>query len=209
MTGDADPTKMASFSFMEASPDLIPVDENFGDTNSAVETGEEDFVSKPTLDNTINDIAAANNNDDHQNNNNNNNNNNTNDNYHSFMDLTILYLTLFMVCLRRSMLNAAQFFRTLIVGQLVHLEDISHWMSEKSPSSWWQQALWQPSKVVVTTVGIPTTTFAGKYFHAAVTGDPHVWPPPAFTALALLTLVALVIHPDGFTWIMLGKLRYV
>jgi hypothetical protein len=207
MTDYADPTKMDSFSFMEASPDLIPVDENFGDTNSAVETGEENIVSKPALDNTINDIAAANNNDHHYNNNSNN--NDMDDNYHSVMDLTILYLALLMVCLRRSMLCAAQFFRTLIVGQLVHLEDISHWISEKSTSSWWQQAMWHPTKVVVTTVGIPTTTFAGKYFHAAVTGDPHVWPPPAFTALALLTLVALVIHPDGFTWIMLGKLRYV
>ena len=39
--------------------------------------------------------------------------------------------------------------------------------------------------------------------------DPHAWPPPAFTVLALLTFVAFVVHPDGLTWLMLGKLRYV
>jgi hypothetical protein len=39
--------------------------------------------------------------------------------------------------------------------------------------------------------------------------DPHAWPPPAFTALAILTFVAFIVHPDGLTWFMLGKLRYV
>jgi hypothetical protein len=35
------------------------------------------------------------------------------------------------------------------------------------------------------------------------------WPPPALIGLALLTIVALVVHPDGLTWILLRKLRYV
>ena len=39
--------------------------------------------------------------------------------------------------------------------------------------------------------------------------DPHAWPPPAFTILALITFIALIAHPDGLTWFMLGKLRYV
>lgn len=34
-------------------------------------------------------------------------------------------------------------------------------------------------------------------------------PPPALVVLALLTVVAFVIHPDGFTWILLRKLRCV
>lgn len=37
--------------------------------------------------------------------------------------------------------------------------------------------------------------------------DPRAWPPPAFTMLAILTFVAFVVHPDGLTWFMLGKLR--
>lgn len=31
--------------------------------------------------------------------------------------------------------------------------------------------------------------------------------PPALTALAVFTVVAFVVHPDGPTWIMLGRLR--
>jgi hypothetical protein len=34
----------------------------------------------------------------------------------------------------------------------------------------------------------------------------HVWPPPALTFLTLITVVAFVVHPDGLTWIMVGKL---
>ncbi|EED94424.1 predicted protein [Thalassiosira pseudonana CCMP1335] len=33
----------------------------------------------------------------------------------------------------------------------------------------------------------------------------HVWPPPALTLLTLITVVAFVVHPDGLTWIFLGK----
>ena len=33
------------------------------------------------------------------------------------------------------------------------------------------------------------------------------WPPPSLVFLAVLTLTALIIHPDGFTWIALRKLR--
>ena len=32
-----------------------------------------------------------------------------------------------------------------------------------------------------------------------------VWPPPALTLLTLITVVAFVVHPDGLTWIMVGK----
>jgi hypothetical protein len=35
------------------------------------------------------------------------------------------------------------------------------------------------------------------------------WPPPGLIGLALLTIIALVVHPDGLTWILLRKLRYV
>lgn len=38
---------------------------------------------------------------------------------------------------------------------------------------------------------------------------PSVWPPPAFQVLVALTLIALVVHPDGFTWVLLEKMRYV
>lgn len=42
--------------------------------------------------------------------------------------------------------------------------------------------------------------------HKQVNG---AWPPPAIVALATLTILALVVHPDGLTWILLRKIRYV
>jgi hypothetical protein len=35
------------------------------------------------------------------------------------------------------------------------------------------------------------------------------WPPPALIGLSILTVVALIVHPDGYTWIFLRKVRYV
>jgi hypothetical protein len=35
----------------------------------------------------------------------------------------------------------------------------------------------------------------------------NAWPPPSLLYLAMLTIVALVVHPDGLTWIVLRKLR--
>lgn len=34
-------------------------------------------------------------------------------------------------------------------------------------------------------------------------------PPKALTGLALLTILIFIVHPDGYTWIVLRKLRYV
>lgn len=35
------------------------------------------------------------------------------------------------------------------------------------------------------------------------------WPPPTFLILAAMTILVLVVQPDGLTWILLQKLRYV
>ena len=39
--------------------------------------------------------------------------------------------------------------------------------------------------------------------------DTHSWPPPALLFLGVLTITALIVHPDGFTWVFLRQLRYV
>eukprot|EP00529_Nitzschia_sp_RCC80_P011376 CAMPEP_0113483526 /NCGR_PEP_ID=MMETSP0014_2-20120614/23478_1 /TAXON_ID=2857 /ORGANISM="Nitzschia sp." /LENGTH=639 /DNA_ID=CAMNT_0000377073 /DNA_START=365 /DNA_END=2284 /DNA_ORIENTATION=+ /assembly_acc=CAM_ASM_000159 len=39
------------------------------------------------------------------------------------------------------------------------------------------------------------------------TVDPHEWPQQFLMALGVLTIFALVVHPDGFTWVVLGKIR--
>lgn len=35
------------------------------------------------------------------------------------------------------------------------------------------------------------------------------WPPPTLVLLAILTVVALLVHPDGYTWVILRKIRCV
>jgi hypothetical protein len=103
--------------------------------------------------------------------------------------------------------SAANVIRSILVGQVVlrlaFVEHLSEWVTDVVPS--WMQVLWLPNSVTATTLS--ATLGAAK--HPASTIDPHAWPPPAFTALALLTIFTLVVHPDGLTWIMLGKLRYV
>lgn len=117
------------------------------------------------------------------------------------------YVPLIVLWFRRSMLGPANLIRTIIVGQLMRLvfvDNITEWMSERLPP-WLEVILFQYATIKGSSTGTVSTilgTGGGKV-------DPHAWPPPAFTALALLTIFALVVHPDGLTWILLGKLRYV
>merc|ERR1712078_667103 len=100
------------------------------------------------------------------------------------------------------MFGPANLVRTILVGQLmrfVFLDNISKWMSERLPP-WLEVMLFQSSATSASSVTTILGSGTGK-------NDPHAWPPPAFTALALLTIFALVVHPDGLTWILLGKLR--
>lgn len=39
--------------------------------------------------------------------------------------------------------------------------------------------------------------------------DSHMWPPPSFLLLVAFTITALVVHPDGFTWVIVEKTRCV
>jgi hypothetical protein len=99
-----------------------------------------------------------------------------------------LYLPLMLLGFRQSFFATANLVRSLIV--LLHVVQIffanmSEWMTEKTP---WLQPLFSKG---------------GKGT------DPHAWPPAALAALAILTVVALVVHPDGFTWVMLSRTRYV
>lgn len=117
-----------------------------------------------------------------------------------------IYVPLVLLWFRRSMFGPANLIRSIIVGQLmrlVFLESVSEWFIEKLPS-WLEVLLFQST-------GPAGASSSGHVSLVLGTGngkvDPHAWPPPAFTALALLTIFALVVHPDGLTWIMLGKLR--
>lgn len=202
-------TKVASnkkpAAMLETSPDLVPADENFCDTNSAMERGEEEeemnstSSSKPT--------GTTNNNE-------------NNSNSSSFWDLLVtFYLPFLFVWIRNSMFGSAARYliRTLIIGRLfvrlACMESVSEWITKRAPT--WLQTLLHPTEVrtlIGPMAAASSSSWGGKYNYypsTAAISDPHAWPPPAFTALALLTIVTLVIHPDGFTWIVVGKLRCV
>jgi hypothetical protein len=111
--------------------------------------------------------------------------------------LTTLYLPILLLWLRRSMFGTANVIRSVILGQLLHLllTVLAPSVDSSTEQSWWEPA--------------------ARWLHLAVAGTSaapskhDAWPPPALTALAMLTVFCFVVHPDGLTWIMLGKLRYV
>ena len=127
---------------------------------------------------------------------------------HSYSELILaVYIPLVVLWFRRSMFGPANLVRTILVGQLmrfVFLDNISEWMSERLPP--WLEVMLFQSPATKGSSASSVTTILGS---GTGKNDPHAWPPPAFTALALLTIFALVVHPDGLTWILLGKLRYV
>ena len=127
----------------------------------------------------------------------------------SYFDILIsVYLPLVLLWFRRSMFGPANLIRSIVVGQLMRLvfvDNIFEWITQKL-HPWLEVVNLQSSatgNIKVTNVGNVSAMLgagSGKI-------DPHAWPPPAFTALALLTIFALIVHPDGLTWIMLGRLR--
>ena len=138
----------------------------------------------------------------------------------SYWDILIsLYLPILFLWFRRSMFGSANLIRSIVVGQLMRLvfvDDILNRISEKLHLPPWLQVILFTTTTNNAQSSSATTNDSSSVLGCAVAGssriekiDPYAWPPPAFTALALLTIFALVVHPDGGTWIMLGKLRYV
>lgn len=122
----------------------------------------------------------------------------------SFWNILVTwYLPLILVWFRRSMFGTANLIRSLFIGQVMRLV-----LAQCLELPKWIQVFVEPP---------PASSSSGdrsmshlelpKWAQAFM--DPNAWPPPAFTALAILTLLAFVVHPDGLTWFMLGKLRYV
>lgn len=94
------------------------------------------------------------------------------------------YLPMIFVWARRCMFGTANLVHSLIVGHFLRL-------AVGLCSAWtppWLRSL------------VSKQASHGKM-------DPHACPPPALAALALLTVFALVVHPDGLTWILFDKLR--
>ena len=101
-----------------------------------------------------------------------------------------VYLPLMLLWLKRGVFAITMLFRTVVLGYLLRLVlgNFSEWIHEKSPS--WMDTIFQP------VVG-PNT----------LKSETNTWPPPALITLALLTILTLVVHPDGLTWVVLGKIK--
>jgi len=128
----------------------------------------------------------------------------------SYVNLLLtVYIPLVLLWFRRSMFGPANLIRSIVVGQLmrfVFVDDISERISEKL-HRWLEIAFFQSSAANGNIKGTNVGNVSAMLGAGSGKIDPHAWPPPAFTALALLTIFALVVHPDGLTWIMLGRLR--
>lgn len=115
--------------------------------------------------------------------------------------LTTWYLPLILVWFRRSMFGTANLIRSLLVGQFMRLV-----LAQCVELPKWIQVFVEPPSAFTNNGDRSLSNLElPKWAQAFV--DPHAWPPPAFTVLAILTLLAFVVHPDGLTWFMLGKLR--
>jgi hypothetical protein len=87
-----------------------------------------------------------------------------------------LVKSLYLPLLIQSVFGGFHIFRSLILGNFIHLQLEGIVVAKKSSSS---------------------------------TSRSSHWPPPALIGLSILTVVALIVHPDGYTWIFLRKVRYV
>ena len=106
----------------------------------------------------------------------------------TFWELLItMYLPLSALWLRQSVFGITVLVRTVLLGHLLRFVfgNLADWINEKSP---WLHSLLQPM---------------GPHSKP----DPKSWPPPALSALAFFTVVTFVVHPDGFTWVMVGKVK--
>ncbi len=101
------------------------------------------------------------------------------------------YWPVLLLWVKSSMFGTANMVRSLILGNFLLFV-----LHQFNPPEAVQQSAWW-------------NTLCAALGATNAKADPQAWPPPALTALAILTVVALIIHPDGFTWIIWRNIRYV
>lgn len=108
--------------------------------------------------------------------------------------LSTIYIPLLLLRLRRSIYGFIGLMRSILFGQVLQF-----FVSILAPSpETWHAISHSPWFLQL---------FGNA--NAANAKDPHAWPPPALKLLAILTVLAFIVHPDGMTMIILRKLRYV
>mmetsp|Transcript_40374 Transcript_40374/g.121655 ORF Transcript_40374/g.121655 Transcript_40374/m.121655 type:complete len:975 (-) Transcript_40374:246-3170(-) len=140
----------------------------------------------------------------------------------SFMTLlTTLYLPLLLLWLRRSMFGTASLLRSLLIGHALRLLLAYAIVLPDAPPAWAadlggrirKSSMWR--YIVGFGVFLADAILGPEDGTGGALGGSEgrhhrggeTWPPPALTALAVITVVAFVVHPDGLTWIVLGKIR--
>jgi hypothetical protein len=95
------------------------------------------------------------------------------------------------------------FLRTLVLGYLVHAMMQFQTATEQAVMRW----------IGCGGGGVTLGNGSGCGIPAPLEGCGHhtkgPWPPPTLLGLGALTIVALIVHPDGYTWIFLRKIRFV
>lgn len=138
--------------------------------------------------------------------------------------LLTLYLPLLVFGLRRSTFGTFSFVRTFLLGHVLRLlisvilfsiptsfsERFQKWWLGFIQLHWVQHIFWavtgeerfHPNHYSegISTGGLGAPAGGSRNKH-----PDQVWPPPALTLLTLVTVMAFVIHPDGLTWIIIGK----
>jgi hypothetical protein len=143
----------------------------------------------------------------------------------SFWDLM---LTLYIPILVQSFFGTIYIARSILLGY--GLPYVCHLMlvfvSKIDKSRRWQQIQHSDCGGEVSTTNLPLAAASTTAATAATTvsvlaadptskGSSSIWqhrtnsPPAVIAILAILTIAALIVHPDGHTWILFRKIRYV
>jgi hypothetical protein len=97
----------------------------------------------------------------------------------------------------KTIVGGVFFLRTLVLGYFVHVVWQFQTATEQATMRW---------------IGCGATLGNGSGGTAPLESGCHTkgpWPPPTLLGLGVLTIVALIVHPDGYTWIFLRKIRFV
>lgn len=137
--------------------------------------------------------------------------------------LTTLYLPLLLLWLRRSMFGTASLLRSLLIGHALRLLLAYAIVLPDAPPAWAADLGGRVRKSILWKYVMGLGVFladailgpedgAGGALGVGSEGGRHhrggeTWPPPALTALAVITVMAFVVHPEGLTWVVLGKIR--
>jgi hypothetical protein len=99
--------------------------------------------------------------------------------------ISTIYIPLVFLRLRKTFFGLFSFMGSILFGQF-----FQYHLSYLSPATWDTLAPW-------------LELINAKDLH----GKRDAWPPPTLKLLAIFTIVAFIVHPDGMTWVVLGKLR--